>query len=241
MLVLDIETIPDSAEAELIELPPVGDPPKSITSLKSPQLRAAREAEWREQKAIEAEQKREAEIAKLALQPWQCRIVAVGSIRARDVKVPDVQLARDEAEERQLLDRLLDDLESLECRPVITWGGLNFDLYVVRARSLILEVRFDWKRIEELFVPFQPLVHCDLQFELARGRRDHYARLGLVARRLGCEVEDEITGADVLDAYQREDWEAIRKHCSADVVRTAYIWRKTYAAISPKAARVGSL
>lgn len=151
--------------------------------------------------------------AKAALNPWLCRIVALGWCEETD-DVEHVEVCNNEATEARILRefwaRAVDERGKL--RPLVFFNGLSFDGPVLVARSMLLNVRHPEVNLDRFRSP-----HIDLFQKLTFGDREKALSLKFFCERFGINTDDAFTGAMIGQLYADGDWESIRRHCASDV------------------------
>lgn len=197
-MVIDIETYSLDEAAQFIE------EPSAPSNYKDPEKIAAYIADAKA-KAV----------SRCALDPDLCRIVALGSMR--DDGEPIVTCCYD----------LTDNTEAMLLREFwSTVGGsdrfigfniLSFDLPVLIRRSQYLGVR-----VPETVINLDRYrtQHVDLMERLSFNGKIKAHSLSFYCKRFGIVSEDESTGADVDGLVRAGNWDAVREHCSADLVKT---------------------
>ena len=197
--VFDIETAP-LAKAEAY-LPPVT--PRA--NLKDP---VKIEADIREKTA--------AQLARAALDPDLCRIVAAGwdcDGTAESAVCADVD------EERRLLERFWRQSQGTT---LVGFNCLSFDLPVLLRRSLYLGVRAPHLSLNK----YRPGSIVDLMQVLAYQGTLTYRSLGFYCTRFGVEVPDAVTGGDIGALIEAGAWSQVHDHVRADVVKTTALARR---------------
>ena len=197
--VFDIETV-SLAEAEAY-LPP----PKARANLRDP---VKIEADLREKTA--------ATLARAALDPDLCRIVAVGwdgDGRAESA------VCEDAAQERLVLERFWQQSRGAT---LVGFNCLGFDLPVLRRRSLYLGVSAPSLSLNK----YRPGNIVDLMQVLAYHGTLTYRSLGFYCMRFGVEVPDAVTGADIGALVAAGEWRKVHDHVRADVAKTTELARR---------------
>ena len=155
---------------------------------------------------------RQAKLDKAALDPDLCRIVALGVWAENDQ--PCVRIAQGESAEKLLL---LTFWRVLGAAHFIGKNCLAFDLPVLLRRSLYLGVEAPAIQLDR----FKHPQVTDLQAILSMNNPAWWHTLNFNCRRLGLDVpEDATTGADIPALVAGGEWDAVRAHCLADVIRT---------------------
>ena len=195
-IVLDIETAPIANAADYIE--PIEAP-----------------ANYKDEDKI-AEyiaHARQAKLDKAALDPDLCRIVALGVWPENgDPEVPATIIS--EAVERPSLQYFWRHYGACH---FIGKNCLAFDLPVLLRRSLYLGIEAPAIQLDR----FRHPQVTDLQAILSMNNPAWWHTLTFYCRRFGLDVpEDATTGADIRALVETGDWEGVRAHCLADVIRT---------------------
>lgn len=150
--------------------------------------------------------------SKAALNPWLCRIIALGwCVEGEDVERVDV--APNEAAEVKLLREFWARVSNERGTvPLVTFNGFGFDAPVVMARSMLLGVPHQPLNIDRFRSP-----HVDLMQRLCWGDREKALSLAFYAQRFGIPTDDAFTGALIGQLLADGDWESIKRHCASDV------------------------
>lgn len=150
---------------------------------------------------------------KAALNPWLCRIVALGWCEETD-DTEQVELCNNEATEARVLREFWEIAtdERGKLRSLVFFNGLSFDGPVLAARSLLLNVRHPELNLDRYRSP-----HIDLFQKLTWGDREKALSLKVFCERFGINTDDAFTGALVGQLHADGDWESIRRHCASDV------------------------
>ena len=231
-LYIDTETIPtqrqdvrDRIYDAALESARTDEPPAKILDIKGAELRAERIAEWRAWRIDRSTGDAEEEYRKTALEGGYCELVAIcyawgeGQIRS---------ISRLDGDEPHMLTMLWDDIRHRGAGGVpggIVWAGHNvpFDLSVLHKRSIICGIQppYDLPYNE----PPWRRRYVDTMFEWSGARGG--VKLTVLCDMLGIDVsDDDITGAEVWDAYQAGRMDHIVEHCRRDVARVREIVRK---------------
>jgi len=170
--------------------------------------------------ARETVRRKQAFIERAALDPDLCRIVMLGYWPPTQTH-PCLQACETEREEYFCLRGFW---ESYHAGEVLCGFNIRaYDLAVIYRRSLYLGVPV--KPIER--DRYRSTHVIDLFEQLNEGRKHQMHSLDWYHKRLGCPpVADTITGADVPACVARGDWEAIRAHLLADLVRVRDVARR---------------
>lgn len=164
-----------------------------------------------------AEYIREAEasaVAKCALDPDLCRIVALGVSESDNHAPPVVYPCFDVAGERHALECFW---QIAARTTLVGFNCLTFDLPVILRRSLYLGVKAPSIQIDKYRHPDV----IDLMQLLSFNGAIKAHSLAFYTNRFGLPVvQDDVTGADIGQLVQEGKWDAIEQHCRADVLRT---------------------
>lgn len=195
-IILDIETVAVDDAADLAE--PVTAPANYKDATKIAAYVAERQAE---------------QVSRAALYPWTARVVAVGVIDGDQVE--HVLTAADAAAEAELLRQVwalaLDHREGLTAS-IIGFNHLSYDLPVLLARSLVLNVKPPAMSLDKYRSP-----HVDLMQRLTWNGAIQARSLKWFARRFGLPVDDTISGSDIAALYAAGDWAGIKSHVLSDI------------------------
>lgn len=197
MLVFDLETYSDES---CIEFLPEPDAPANY---KSEDAIAKYKAEARAK-----------QIARMALDPSTCRIVAIGTCLDGTV---NVQVCPDTDVERVTLSRFWDAFDNTPSGELVGYNIVAFDLPVLLTRSRILGVPYPKISLRKYGSPDVK----DLMLEMSFGGLVDYKSLGFWVKRLKLDVPpDDTTGKDMAEVVAAGDWHAVAHHCSVDVLKT---------------------
>lgn len=196
--VFDIETVSIGGAAEFIE--PVSAP----SNYKDP----AKIADYIAEKTAE-------QVGKCALDPDLCRVVAIGWTPPTE---PWVDLATDEDDERRLISSFWAVYGNHYPCTLIGFNSLGFDLPVLLRRSQYLGVPYPTINLDRYRTP-----HMDLMQKLSFNGAIRAHSLSFYCKRFGIEVPDETSGKDIAALVQAGNWEGVRRHCAADVAKTAVL------------------
>lgn len=202
IVLLDIETAPlPDADLLLPDFKPRGN-------IKDAEKQAASVAE-----------KREKALADAAKDPDLCRIVALGAWWEHDPHC-NLFICKDEEEEHIALTFFWDTYTLYRkhySTRLLGYNLLAFDLPIIVRRSLYLDV------------PMSPIERgkyrhgdvIDLFDILSEQGTLPWRSLDYYCKRLGipCDIVDDITGADVPGCVARGEWDRIRAHLLADLVK----------------------
>jgi predicted PolB exonuclease-like 3'-5' exonuclease len=211
MLVFDLETAADHTAVEFLP------EPEAPSNYKSPEAIDKYKAEARQK-----------DIARMALGPATCRIVAIGTCLDGTVKVsvcPDTDVERKAIAQfwdmfsntrNYTHDGSSDDLDFTRS-DVVGYNCVGFDLPVLLTRSRILGVPHPKLMLRKYGSP-----DCrDLMLELSFGGMVDYKSLNFWCKRLRLDVPpDDTSGKDMAEFVAAGDWHAVAHHCSVDVLKT---------------------
>jgi len=151
---------------------------------------------------------------KASLNPWLCRIIALGWCDEGE-DVERVETCASEAGESATLEEFWGrvwDRNTGAVQPLLTFNGTNFDLPVLVARSMLLSVPHPALVIDRYRSP-----HIDLLQRLSWNDPSKAHSLMFYCSRFGIATDDAFTGALIAQLHADGDWESIRKHCASDV------------------------
>jgi hypothetical protein len=167
-----------------------------------------------------------------SLDPLVGGIVACVGVAVGDADpVVLVNTTSDEEGERALLAKLAAGLTKGDRAgmPLVSWNGA-FDWRYLAIRALRHGV-YQLSARAKPAKPWGDRLHCDPSEGWRLGSRDCLWRLADVARYLGVEVDDTISGAQVAQAWGTESGrQAVIDHCRADVVRLREVTARLVAA-----------
>jgi hypothetical protein len=169
----------------------------------------------------ETPRRKQAFVERAALDPDLCRIIYLG-VWPAGAAHPIQAICRDEDEERWALQDFWRGYHSGEV--LCGFGIRMYDLPVLYRRSLYLGVptiAIDRDRYRSTCV-------LDLFEQLNEGRKNQMHSLVWYCERFGvsCDVDDPIDGKDVPACVERGDWDKVRAHLLADLVRTRGLARR---------------
>lgn len=169
-----------------------------------------------DKKAASIAEKREKAIAEAALDPDLCRIVYFGAWWPGDAH-PWLFQCEHEKAERHALGTFW-DLWNIRRPRLVGYNLLSFDLPIMVRRSLYLgvevpEIRRGKYRHDDVLDLFFDIF--SEQGALPWRTLDYYCR----RLQIPCDIEDTITGADVPGCVARGEWDRIRAHLLADLVK----------------------
>ena len=201
---LDLETAPDPTATPFLR------PVKADGRLKDEAKIAADLAE-----------KREAQVLDLALDPYGCRIVAVGWWSARHPTRPETRLCPTEVDERLALR---DAFAAFHRDVLVGYNLYRFDLPVLITRARLLGVPVPPLDLRRWGSPsFIDLFHV-VTFDGALDPREATPlskSLATMARRLGVpqrpDHDPALTGADIPRLVAEGRWEDVERHLVDDL------------------------
>ena len=159
-------------------------------------------------------------LAKAALDPDLCRIVALGCADTR-TGVVDAWTMPDEATEREVLEQFWRNHDWSQTT-LIGYNLLGYDALVLLRRSLYLGLKAPQLQVDKYRHP----MIVDLMQLMAFGGTLKYRSLAFYLRRFGIPADDPVTGADVPRLVQEGQWDAIRHHVQSDVLATLALARR---------------
>lgn len=213
----DLETVAQDRHAEAIMAAPfpadIWSPPANYKDpAKIAEKKAQAEAEWEASKLERVDA--------LALSPRTGRIVVAGVKIGDGVGMPIT--AASEKDEAGLLEDVWAYV--LQAAPLITFGGMTFDVDFLAQRSALLRVCPDFKALSH--VGIRPLLrwhttdrHVDVRMLLANWDRHAHGKKSEWAAAFGLPPQEH-SGADVGRLYRAGDFAAIARHCVADLNET---------------------
>lgn len=172
---------------------------------------------------IEADKaKRRAEqIAKLSVDVNGCALVALG-FQTEQMEGPEVLSLP--ADETFMLETFF---QYSKGRTLVGYYSRLFDLPVILQRSRYRGVPIPpWR---DLLAPYgRARRHIDLFDELTfdNGRQDGVVprKLGTFCKQFGLNLpDDDVDGADIAELVKQGDFEAVRRHCEIDVMKTVAV------------------
>lgn len=160
------------------------------------------------------------------------RVVAIScALRERDsFKVWSLGSPQDE--EKTLISRFFEGIEKYSPQ-LVSWNGCGFDLPVLHYRSLIHGVRalryWDWGDDDRDFkynnyINRYHTRHLDLMDLLGLHQTRNNVALDQICKLCGFPGKIGMDGAQVWDAFQRGEIEAIRSYCETDAANTYLIF-----------------
>ena len=197
-VVLDIETVASPDCAELL------DPVKPPSNYKDPAKIAAY-----------CEEKRADQIARAALEPDLCEIVACGVQCGMEALHVESRATEEECSLIEWLWMILGNHRA------VGFNILSFDLPVLIRRSQLLGIPVPDISLDRYRTP-----HLDLLERLTFNGRLTMRSLAFYCRRFGIPCEDTVTGADIAGLVVAGDWAAIEAHVRSDVAKTAALAQK---------------
>jgi hypothetical protein len=152
------------------------------------------------------------QLARCALDPDLCRIVAIGWWREDEPEPTALTLA--DGTESEMLEQFW---RKAAGRHYVGFNCVPFDLPVLLRRSLYVGVAAPALQVDR----FRHTHITDLLQVLSHHGMLRYHSLGFYARRFGCDVPDGLTGADIGQAVAEGRWRDVAGHVRADVEKTA--------------------
>ena len=206
-IVLDIETAAQPPEefmfpdVDTLEPPATYKKPESI-------------AQWREERraALPAELRAKSSLEPLLGGIVVCVGIAVDEEPVRVLVAPTL----DEAGECAILAKLEAGLLKYPDACLVTWNGAAFDLEYLRKRALRHGLCHLARRMWHE-KPWNSPRHVDLRLAWCGSNKTEPGRLHQVARFLGVDVRDEVSGADVTRLLEEGDTARVVAHCESDV------------------------
>jgi len=130
---------------------------------------------------------------------------------------PQCLLIRDEFEEREMLRQFWEGYGLLDRRQevrLVTFNGLAFDIPVLLARSMYLDVDAPDINCDRYRSPHAPY---DVLWRLSRNGTVKAHKLSFYAKRFGFTMLDRVHGSDIARLFAEEDFNAIEAHCLSDI------------------------
>lgn len=158
-------------------------------------------------------EKTASQVDRAALDLDLCRIVAIG-FWTEGHEQPEVAVARTVADELELLQWFWQAVNGCH---LVGFNCLNFDALILLRRSFYLGLHAPRLQVDR----FKHPDITDLMQELSFGRIECVRSLNFYCKRLGIDIPDELTGADIATAVKAGEWVKVEAHCLADVQRTA--------------------
>lgn len=159
-----------------------------------------------------------------SLDRWACRIVAL-AMRDMETGEQHVLICRNDKEEAHALKAFWAFMQNQD---VVGYNCRTFDLPIIVARSLRLNVPFAWAAARPHILRTGKHIH-DLYELVTMGQfvRDS----GVISRSLTsmCKVfgidvpESDIDGAQIGDAVRAGQWDLVREHVTLDLERTVQL------------------
>lgn len=196
-IILDLETLPNPDASQW-----VGPITKAPATYKKPESIAAYLEE------ANAEQ-----FDKFSLDPDTCVLAAIG-FHVVGHSEPTVHVCSNISEEREGLKKLWAVYSQRPSR-FVTFNGNGFDLPVLVARSILLDVAEFPMSFE--FTPPWKSPHLDL-YEWKKQRGGGKAKsLSFYARQYGFTTLDKVDGSQIAQLAKEGRWSEIHDHCLSDV------------------------
>ncbi len=186
-------------------------------------------------KFADTDEKREAEIQKLALHALTAQIICIGMLNP-DTKAGKVFYQADKKEqfssddgkveyisgdEKDILKRFWETVERYD--QIITFNGRNFDCPFIMLRSGILGVNATRNIIP---YRYESSKHCDLLEQLAFYGAVRKFNLDFYCKAFGIKSPkgEGITGLDLGPLYEEKRFREIAKYCLGDIQATAELF-----------------
>lgn len=199
-LVFDIETAPLTEAADYLE------PAEAPANYKDPVKIAAAIAE-----------KNAENLSRCGLDVDLCRVVAIGWTKEGSESVIASTVETDfDGDEAAMLEGFWNIAED---KHLVGFNCLQFDLPVLLRRSLYLGVVTPFLQIDK----FKHPQVTDLMQLLSYNGAIRARGLSFYAKRLGFDVPDTLTGADIAQAVAEGRWSDVAAHVRADVQKTALL------------------
>lgn len=193
-IVLDVETVAaDGIEYEPISAPAHYKDPEKIAAYIADGERTQRE--------------------RAALHPWTTRVVCLGWIDNDGLETASV--CRDESAEAAALEafwRSVMHADDRFVRPILGFNHRQYDLPVLLARSLLLNVPAPNINLDRYRTPHIDLMDRLTWFGAVPSRSLHW-----YCRRFGLAVDDAVKGRDIAALVAAGDWDAVEAHNRSDV------------------------
>jgi predicted PolB exonuclease-like 3'-5' exonuclease len=209
-IVIDIETIPTGEKLTIDEIKVPATMSKQDTIDK-----------WKLEKAPEVI---EEEFRKRALIQHKCQVISWA------IKTDKLELALFSNDEKELLTKLNEFIASSVKHPMeMNWIGVNiksFDMTILRQRSMKYGLRHLYQSIP--LNSYSDQMIDLMQVFTGSKHRDYLVSKDDMCKFFDIKIEDIHTGKEVYDLYLKEDYEAIRQHCLADVIKEYELYNKMY-------------
>lgn len=208
--VIDIETIPTGEKLTIDEI--------KVPATMSVQATIDK---WKLEKAPEAI---EEEFRKRALIQHKCQTVCWA------VKTEIKLFSKFSNNEEELLDELNWFIKTNTKHPMeIIWIGVNiksFDLTILKQRAMKYRLKHIYDSIPPSSYSDQII---DLMHVFTGGKfKDYLVSKDDMCRFFDIKVDDEYSGKEVYDLYLKGEYEKIRSHCEADVIKEYELYNKMY-------------
>lgn len=191
-LIFDIETAPLPEAVDYLE--PADAPANYKDPIKIAEYIATKQAE---------------NLDRCGLDVDLCRIVAIG-VQAESMDGPLVLRSDDESLMLEVF------WQNAERRHLVGFNCIAFDLPVLQRRSMYLNVKTPSIQVDRYRHPQV----TDLQQILSYNGTLRLRSLSFYAKRLGFDIEDAHTGADIARLVAEGNWDAVEAHVKADVQKT---------------------
>ena len=230
MLVVDIETIPDLKDEVYVNY-------KSSALMRKGLSKA---------ETIESH-KKEVIRDKFALSPLTGKLICGGFLS--DMQLPEAPLTEhtvlNKAGEDTLLyydailsdnelGLLVDTLHTIQRyldngHRIVTYNGNDFDIPFIVRRAIFnnLECPANFPTLDNLTNKYRPQYHLDLKMVLnpSYAEQQRSGKLSEWAYLLGATSDLGGNGGEVYEQYLTKDFDGIKNHCIADIVKTYFIYQ----------------
>jgi hypothetical protein len=213
----DIETIPNQT------LPPGVTPEFDPTTVKhgntkDPAKRTAKEA-------TERAKFNNALTKKMSLDPDLCEVISFcGSVYNTETgEHQDTIISGDEASVRGAWDFITEGTRVYS--QLVSFNGIGFDLKVLRARAIDLDIHYPSRIYSEITRRFSVEYHYDLMQVLSDWDRQSWKGLDFYLKRYGIGQKTG-SGGDVFKMYQEGRIKEIEEYCLQDVLLTARLFAR---------------
>jgi uncharacterized protein YprB with RNaseH-like and TPR domain len=195
-IILDLETLPNADASQWVD--PITKAPSN----------------YKKQESIDAylAEANAEQFDKFGLDPDTCTIAAIG-FHVVGHSEPTVHVCSNTFEEREGLKMLWNVYTQRPSR-FITFNGSGFDLPVLVARSILLDVEYPTSFV---FTPAWKSPHLDLyewKKQMGGGRAKS---LAFYARQYGFTTLDKVRGSEIAQLAKEGRWQEIHDHCLSDV------------------------
>jgi hypothetical protein len=102
----------------------------------------------------------------------------------------------------------------------------SFDLTILRQRAMKYQLSHLYQSIPQSSYSDQVI---DLMHVFTGGKfKDYLVSKDDMCKFFDIKIEDTVSGSEIYDLYLKRDFEAIRLHCLADVVKEYELYKKMY-------------